>query len=87
MKKTVEKILRAALFSGLKSGKAEIKLILMRAGAKFWKNDQIFSRIYQTNEWGGSNGELFSGSGSYEQPIEPRGGVHRRERWSWLLKF
>jgi SAM-dependent methyltransferase len=70
MKKALEKSLPAPLFSVLKSGKAEIQLMLMRAGAKFRKNDQIFSRIYQTNGWGGTKGEFYSGPGSYEQPIE-----------------
>jgi hypothetical protein len=71
-------VLPPPLFLKLKIARDEARLELHKAITKFRSNNQIFSRIYQRNEWGGSTGEFYSGPGSYEAPVEEYAALVRK---------
>lgn len=74
MRKTARKILKSILppplFARLKTAKLHGQLMLRKAVGGLRTNDQIFSKIYRSNQWGGDKGDFYSGSGSYEAPVE-----------------
>src|SRR5271166_2117815 len=77
LSQNLKEVLPTPLFLSLKAVRAGARLELRKAITRFRSNHRIFNEIYRINEWGGRSGEFYSGSGSYEPPVEEYAAVVR----------